>query len=143
DCKIGNSNDLASWVPAPTPTQIGARSYAGTQQSTRVSLAWADGAIKNTWLRVEVKATARTGLAAPYVFYFGNTVGETGNSSTDAYVGATDQLRIRTNAIGINQAAITNVFDINRDRQVGALDVLLARQNVLPRERALRLITAP
>ncbi|MCS6970902.1 MAG: hypothetical protein NZ552_07845, partial [Planctomycetes bacterium] len=143
ECRIGNSDALVQWVTAPTPS-VSLRPGAGSGGTARVTLIWPDQAITNTWLRIAVLATSRTGLTQPFVVYIGNTVGETGNSSTDAQVTVTDQLRIRQNTTTVvNQAAITNVFDINRDRQVGALDVLLARQNVLPRERALRLITAP
>ena len=47
-------------------------------------LTFADGAIRNTWLRVTVLANARTGLARPDVFYFGNLVGETGEVAAAA-----------------------------------------------------------
>jgi len=62
-----------------------------------VTLVWDDGAIKNTWLQVTVKATVNTGLTANDVFYFGNAVGETGNSPTDAVVNSTDEIAARNN----------------------------------------------
>ncbi|MDY7011491.1 MAG: hypothetical protein SVV80_12185, partial [Planctomycetota bacterium] len=40
---------------------------------------------------------AATGLASPDVFYFGNAIGETGNSATDATVKPTDEIGARNN----------------------------------------------
>ena len=57
-----------------------------------MTISWADHAIENQWLRVTVKATPRTGLAEPDVFYFGNAVGESGNQPGNAIVNATDEI---------------------------------------------------
>ena len=73
---------------------------AGLDGADRVTLIWADGAIRNRWLQVTVLATDNTGLAANDVFYLGNAVGESGNSPTDALVNATDEIGARNNPHG-------------------------------------------
>jgi hypothetical protein len=77
--QVGNNDDPASWAAAPTPLSISRRVGAGTGSSDRVTLTFADGSVKNKWLRVTVLPTAHTGLASPDVFYFGNLCGEIGN----------------------------------------------------------------
>ena len=49
---------------------------------------------------VTVLANETTGLAQPDVFYFGNAIGESGNSTTDAKVNAFDMLGNRTTPVG-------------------------------------------
>ena len=77
DFHVGNTTDPSNWVAAPTPT-LSLRAAAGG--TSRVSFVWADGAIKNEWLQVTVKANAHTGLGTPDVFYFGNAIGESGDT---------------------------------------------------------------
>ena len=60
------------------PTRITVRPGAGQDGADRITLIWADNAIRNSWLQVTVLATDATGLAANDVFYFGNAVGESG-----------------------------------------------------------------
>ena len=62
-----------------------------------MTLIWEDGVIRNCWLQVTVLATDATGLAENEVFYVGNAVGESGNSTTDALVNATDEIGARNN----------------------------------------------
>ena len=89
----GNLNDPADdWPWAPAPASITVRAGAGLDGADRVTLIWADSAIRNCWLQVIVRATDRTGLAAKDVFYVGNAVGEAGNSTADAIVNATDEI---------------------------------------------------
>jgi hypothetical protein len=98
-------------------------------------LVWADNAIPNkNWLEVTVKAsTTTTGLAADDVFYFGNAIGETGNSGSNTNVDATDELAARNNPRNslspFGFATVTNVHDFNKDRSVNATDELIARNN--------------
>ena len=92
-----------------------------------MTLIWPDGSIVNRWLEVTVRATAATGLAVNDVFYFGNAIGETGNSAADAFVNATDEIQTRANPRSFtNPAAITGVYDFNRDGLVNAADQILA-----------------
>ena len=66
----------------------------GVGGSGRVTITWADGAIRNEWLQVTVNPTAVTGLTAPDVFYFGNLVGDTGDAALS--VDAADVLATRS-----------------------------------------------
>ncbi|MGD9723991.1 MAG: LamG-like jellyroll fold domain-containing protein [Pirellulales bacterium] len=70
--RIGTAADLEQWTTAPAPSSITLRHGEGVNGSSRVTLIWPDGQIKNAWLEVTVKATPRTGLKAADVFYFGN-----------------------------------------------------------------------
>ena len=87
---VGNNSNPGSWSAAPAPAGITVRVGAGASGSDRVEIVWADDAIQDEWLQVTVNATPDTGLTQPDVFYFGNAIGETGNSSSDAIVDATD-----------------------------------------------------
>jgi hypothetical protein len=138
--KIGNSNTPSSWATALAPISLSVRAGAGVSGSDRVTLVWANGAIKNTWLQVTVKSSAQTNLPqkAGYpagvadVFYFGSAVGDSGqgNTSTSATVSATDELAARNNpaALAAN-IPITNLFDYNRDGRVDTSDALIPRNN--------------
>ena len=102
--KVGNDNSPAGWSTAPDPVSITVRAGAGTNGSDRVTLIWNDNnldgvvdaneAVAKKWLEVTVKATANTGLAADDVFYFGNAVGESGNSVTEAEVSVLDAFAV-------------------------------------------------
>jgi hypothetical protein len=74
-----------------------------------------------------VKANARTGLSSPDVYYFGNLVGDTG--TTPLRVDSTDYFRTRE-AIGTGAADKTSPYDFDRDGEVTASDVILARRNL-------------
>ena len=145
--KVGNSNDPSTWANAPTPQTITIRPGAGVDGSDRVVLTWADNAIAKKWLQVTVKSDANSGhagLAGDDVFYFGNAIGECGNSLADALVNATDQLGPRDNPHGpANLAPIDDRYDYNRDRLVDALDMAVAKANQTSPLTALRLIAVP
>ena len=88
-----------------------------------------------------VKANANTGLAAQDVFYFGNAIGDTGNSAANTIVNSTDQLAARNNTT--LSAAISNLFDFNRDGTVNATDEIIARNNGTTALNATKLIGVP
>ena len=120
--KIGNDDTPGDWTDAPTPSM--------DVTAGQIILTWPDGAIRNTWLEVTVLATENTGLDTADVFYFGNAVGETGDSLADAKVDVTDMLTTRQNPQPFfDPATIDNVHDFNRDRRVNAIDTLIARDN--------------
>jgi hypothetical protein len=107
-------------------------------------LTWADNAIEKQWLEVSMLATENTGLEEADVFYFGNAIGETGNSATNARVDATDMLGVRDHPRHfLNPAPIDFDFDFNRDQRVDAHDMLIARENPTHFLNALKLIEAP
>ncbi len=144
--KVGNDSNPggAGWTTAPAPIAVLDRTGAGVGGSMRIELKWSDNAIQDEWLQVTVLADANTGLAAPDVFYFGNAIGETGDSPTDAQVTAADEARVSANACSLlNPASITNVYDFNRDGKVDASDQLLARNHVADTSTALQLINVP
>ena len=141
--RVGNSNDLTTWNSAPRPSSITVRPGAGDGGSDRVTVLWEDHAIAKQWLQVTVLAGDATGLSLDDVFYFGNAVGESGNSTIEAKVDAFDMLAARNNQRSfIDPAPIDFFVDFNHDERVNALDMLVARNNVTHFLTALRLITA-
>ncbi|MFA6134057.1 MAG: choice-of-anchor D domain-containing protein [Phycisphaerae bacterium] len=141
--KVGNSATPAAWTTAPAPQSVTIRRGAGVGDSDRVTIIWADNAIQKQWLQVTVKANANTGLAAEDVFYFGNAIGEVGDSALNAQVNATDQLGARNNPHASLDAPINDAYDFNRDKNVNATDELLARGNQTTFLTALKMITVP
>jgi uncharacterized delta-60 repeat protein len=120
--------DGATWAPAPAAS-VSVRRGAGTGGADRVTLTFPDGAVRNTWLRVTVRATAVTHFTEPDVFYFGNLVGETATDAGAApAVDAADLARIRRNLFRTTNDA-TAACDLDRDGSVDADDLLLARAN--------------
>jgi hypothetical protein len=135
--RVGHTANPSTWALAPTPT-VTVRSGAGTDGADRVSLTWRDNSIRNDWVQVTVKADTDTGLTSPDVFYFGNLVGETGDSATSAMVTAADLSRTRAKVGSI--APLGSPFDHRVDRRVNAADVAAVRGNLF---QSLRMITAP
>ena len=127
------------WTTTPAPSAITVRRGAVVNDTDRVTLIWADGAIKNTWLRVTALANAATGLAVPDVFFFGNLIGDTGDSSGPAQVTARDLVLVRRN-LGNPAAEAVNRYDFNRDGRISALDYVTCRYNIY---RSLMLVVAP
>ena len=77
-------------------------------------------------------------------FYFGNAIGETGNSPADALVDGTDFVGARDNPHTVaNRADIDDRFDFDRDSLVNVTDVDAVRDNATNIATALRLITVP
>ncbi|HET6252039.1 MAG TPA: LamG-like jellyroll fold domain-containing protein [Tepidisphaeraceae bacterium] len=126
---VGNSSNTANWTTAPVPELVNDYPGRGTGGSTQITVIWDDNAIQDEWLQVTLLANAHTGLASNYTFYFGNAIGETGNSTTNAQVTTADDLGARNNKTGLSSAAITNVYDFNRDGHVDTADELIARSN--------------
>jgi hypothetical protein len=137
--RVGNSNTTGSWATAVAPRFLTVRAGVGVSGSSRVSLVWADGAIRQTWLEVTVRATAATGLAAPHVFYFGNAIGEVGDTPANAIVSMTDVNLIKANAAAT--AAVTNRYDVNRDGRVDSTDRSIASLNRTNDRTALALVS--
>ena len=127
--KVGN--DGVNWSPVPVdPISIMVGAGHGVYNSDRVTIIWDDNVIENEWLQVTVNANDHTGLAGPDVFYFGNLIGESGDSSTIAAVDLNDEIASRTHKTGFSAAAIDNHYDYNRDGKVNATDDLIARHNL-------------
>jgi hypothetical protein len=131
---VGNGT---TWSSAPRPRSFGFRG-GGTGGSDRATIVFGDNAVRNTWLRVTVRATERTGLAAPDVFYYGNLAGNVGGRGSPR-VDATDLALVREN-FGKTTAAALATFDVNRDGKVNAADVAVVRAN---QRHSLLLFAAP
>ena len=180
--KVGNSSDTSQWSLAPAPLSVTVRRGAGADGSDRVTIIWADedpltnprepGAISNQWLQVIVLSDASggsLGLAHDDVFYFGNAIGETGNSTSDAkvdakYIQAVRNRQARNDGRGYgyqyglrrqqarddshlasNPATIYDAYDFDRDGLVNSAsaDEIIASSNRTNPHTALKLITAP
>jgi hypothetical protein len=104
--------------------------------SARITITWPDNWIENQWLQVTVKAAPRTGLKSPDTFYFGNAMGESGNSNTIAVVNTLDGVATHNASFLIpNLASITTPADYDRDGLVNTSDEWITIQNngfVLP-----------
>jgi hypothetical protein len=84
------------------------------------------------------------GLAAPDVFYFGNAVGETGDSAVNTFVNAADEVNARNNPrTFVNPATVDLAYDFNRDGFVNAADQIIARSSTTPVGAELKLISVP
>jgi hypothetical protein len=68
-------------------------------------------------------------LASDDVFYFGNIIGETGDTPGSTVVNALDVSRVTANYSGRNFVGITSLFDFDRDGKVTALDVSIVTAN--------------
>ncbi len=133
------------WAAAAAPTSVTVRRGAGVGGSDRVTVIWADGDIQKQWLQVTVKANLATLLANPDMFYFGNAVGDSGNSTTDTAVTTMDAMRARLDPHKslLNPADIENPQDYNRSGVVSTMDEMIARLNNTTMLNDLNLITAP
>ncbi len=142
--RTGNDNFPDAWPLAPPPSSVTFRPGAGTGGSDRVTIIWPDNAIQKQWLRVKVLGSINPNLLGPDVFYFGNAIGESGNSTSDAKVNVFDMLGARDNQRNfLDPAPIDFFVDYNRDARVNAIDMLVARNNQTHFLNALRLITVP
>ena len=65
DFKVGNNNSPSTWAAAPEPLSVTVFDGIGSGGSDRVEILWADGAIRNQWLQVTMRATENTALARP------------------------------------------------------------------------------
>jgi hypothetical protein len=91
-----------------------------------------------------VLATADTDLEGNDVFYFGNAIGEAGDSELNASVNAADMLAARNNPRTVTNPALVDFpYDYNRDARVNALDMLVARNHRSHFLNGLKLIDAP
>ncbi|MCE5269474.1 MAG: hypothetical protein LLG00_16480 [Planctomycetaceae bacterium] len=139
--KVGNSNDPSDpvkWTAAPAPS-VTWRTLPGG--AVRVTMIWPDNAIQKEWLQIKILATAATALSAPDVFYFGNAIGECGDSLSNAYVNGTDAYAAASHTQVFARVAITSPYDYDRDGKINATDALIAASNQAVFGNALQLIT--
>jgi VCBS repeat-containing protein len=132
---------LTDWTAA-TPTSVVTYPGAGVDGSDRVVVTFADNVIQKKWLQVTVLAGGNLGLDQSQVFYLGNAIGETGNSTLNAQVTSVDSIAARNNphTAGFDTVAITDLYDFNRDGSVNSGDELASRGNPTNPATALKLI---
>lgn len=147
---VGNSNDTCSWTAAPAPTSITVRTGDGASGSDRITIIWPDEdpstsireGISKQWLQVTVLVSPNTGLTSQDVHYWGNAIGEGGDSPSNAFVNATDEINARNNPHSFfSPAGISDAFDYNRDRFVNATDQIIARNNAASFFTSIKLIS--
>jgi len=142
--RVGNDDEPTDWTDAPLPSGFEFLPGGGEDNSDRVVIRWADGVIVNTWLQVTMRSTPATGLASDEVHYWGNAIGETGDSTLNAVVNGTDREGARDNTRNIfDRAGIDDRFDFNRDSLVNGTDRVIARDNVTNIFNDLNLISVP
>jgi hypothetical protein len=140
--RVGRGSNPATWAAAPAPTLVAVRRGEGVGGSDRVTIGFADGAIRNQWLQVTVLATPRTGLAAPDVFYFGHLAGDAGDTragATSIAVDARDEAAVRRH-LSRNPVTVTSFYDFNKDGVVTNTDYLMMRRAL---GTSLPTLTAP
>jgi 3-phytase len=138
DFVLASPDGAGGWVVADLAPPVSLRRGAGTSGSDRLTLTLPDGAFRNTWLRVTMKANANTGLASPDVFSFGNLVGETGDPVSPLRVGVKDLWLTRRSQF--SAAPVTSRYDFNRDGRVSAMDLATVRSAL---RRSLSMFFAP
>ncbi len=139
--KVGNSDDPGTWTDAPAPGAVAVRVGAGQDGSDRITVIWADNAIGQAWLQVTAKSTSNLNVVVPYVFYFGNAIGECGNTATDAIVNASDMLAVRSQVNLTIPVAVDNTWDHDHDTFVKSADVLVSRDHATSPSTMLKLIS--
>ena len=121
------------WPAGPAPASVTVRPGAGVGGTDRVTLTWSDRAIKNTWVRVEVRANERTGLTIPDIFLYGNLVGDSAlnGSRTSESINALDLAEMKRviTFYGTRPVPITETRDHNHDGRVNALDLAVVKSN--------------
>lgn len=128
--QVGNSRTLEAWTSAPAPLSITVDQGAGVAGSDRIKIIWPDNAIAGTWLEIRLLANTDTGLEETDVFYFGNAVGETGNSTANVFVNISGENGARQNPRNfLDPTPIDDSYDFNRDGRVDISDENIARQN--------------
>jgi hypothetical protein len=137
---VGNNSDPSTWTPAPTPTFITGYLGSGVDGSTRLEIVFDDNDVQNEWLQVTLHANANTDLLTPDVFYFGNAIGEAGDSPNSAAVNAIDELAARA---APGPATLANPYDFNRDGVVDLTDQVIARSHATFFLNQLALIAPP
>ncbi|HAC89154.1 MAG TPA: hypothetical protein DCF63_00765 [Planctomycetaceae bacterium] len=113
------------WQLASIPTSFGVSPI--TAGLERVLVKWPNNVIHNRWLRVVVKATPQTGLAAPITLFIGNLVGEmTGSEGGKFVVLVADLLAVRSQLGNVQPAS--GPADIDKSGVVLVADILAVRE---------------
>ena len=127
--RVGNSNDLVTWTPAPAPTSIQVLPGVGAEGSGRIVITWPDNVIQDQWLETTVLSSGTVGVATDDVFYFGNQVADTNGADPGelVQVDQIDSLRVKYNLSTSVEVDITNDYDVDRNGYVNEDDEVLVR----------------
>jgi VCBS repeat-containing protein len=140
--RVGNTTTPGSWQLLTTPPELALEMLADGK--LRLKLIWPDGLIINQWLEVTIKAKGALGLPLDDVFYFGNSVGETGNQTGNSFIDGSDFAYVRDNPRNfLNRAPLDFRADINRDSIVDINDLGLVRDHPTNFITSLKLWTPP
>ena len=127
--KVGENNSPNTWTTLTATPTISVRTGGGISGSDRVDITWADNAIQDQYLEVQVLATAHTGLNATFgtisgnavgdIFFFGNLRGETASTTPASFarIFATDGAAIQANGTSLN-VGINSFLDVDRSNAV-------------------------
>ena len=140
--RVGNNNNPNSWATAPTPTIDPAsfRPSPANTDATRVTIIWPNNTVQKQWLEVKVLPTAATGLSTVQSFFFGNAIGESGNSLVKAEVTSADASAALNNPHPVANLPVTSRFDYSRDGRITSTDGSIALLNPAVGPSALQLI---
>ena len=122
--RINESPDTNTWASWPAES-VDVRRDVGGGGFDRVTLTWPDGAIRNQWVEVTVKAGGGLGLDADDVFYFCNAVADTGGGG-EVDIGDYGTL---TGELGLSGGIDALRADLNRDGWVDLTDFAIMRAN--------------
>ena len=127
--KVGENNSPNTWTTLTATPTISVRTGGGISGSDRVDITWADNAIQDQYLEVQVLATAHTGLNPTFgtisgnavgdIFFFGNLRGETASTTPASFlrIFASDGAAIQA-AGTIPSAGINSFLDVDRNNLV-------------------------
>ena len=127
--KVGENNSPNTWTTLTATPTISVRTGGGISGSDRVDITWADNAIQDQYLEVQVLATAHTGLNATFgtisgnavgdIFFFGNLRGETASTTPASFarIFASDGAAIQANGTSVN-VGINSFLDVDRSNAV-------------------------
>jgi hypothetical protein len=120
------ANPPSTWQPAPAPTDIAVSAGTATAPA-RVRLEWADNAIANRWLQLQVLPSANTGLLERVTLYLGHLMGDVdGKILAGAYFVQNADLAALA-PIGGGATLVSDARDVDKNRFVLNSDGVLIR----------------
>ncbi len=142
DFEFVNQGRMGTDTTVIVPNELLVQPGLGENGSDRVIITFADGTVKNCWLKVTIKESVRP--AGRDVSYWGNAVGDGGGGNTwpNITVGATDELSARNYPHNtLNRAKVWDEYDYNKDSLVNATDQLIVRNNIKTTFTCVKYIT--
>ncbi len=143
DGKAGDSRNTAenTWEVAPAPLSLNVLPGAGKNGADRIVLIWEDRLVRQQWLQVTVLSNSSTGLDAPDIHYWGNSIGDSGGNPVDGTrVNIADVAQVTNNR---GPTTIDSLYDHNRDKVVDDSDVLIVLNDQRSGFFCVQLISIP